>query len=155
MFYTTFTTSLSPMTLVGDTEGLTRLHFGAASLSDGSHRNDAFFAEARQQIEAYLAGERQTFNLALNLAGTDFQRRVWRELQKIPYGETRTYGEIAAAIGSPKAARGVGMANNRNPLPLLVPCHRVIGADGSLTGFAAGLAIKEKLLRLERGIAIS
>jgi methylated-DNA-[protein]-cysteine S-methyltransferase len=103
------------------------------------------------QIEEYLTGKRKRFTLPLVLHGTEFQLAVWRALQDIPYGETRSYKEIAAAIGRPKAVRAVGMANNRNPVSIIVPCHRVIGHDGSLTGYGGGLPLKQRLLELEQG----
>lgn len=102
------------------------------------------------QITEYLEGQRREFDFPYRLRGTEFQQKVWRALRAIPYGETRTYGEIAAAVGSPKAARAVGMANHQNPVLIAVPCHRVIGADGSLVGYGSGLDMKEALLRLER-----
>ncbi|MGY6038231.1 methylated-DNA--[protein]-cysteine S-methyltransferase [Aeromonas sp. AE23HZ002T15] len=105
------------------------------------------------EFRAYFAGERQRFTLPLAAQGTAFQRAVWQALCDIPYGETRSYGEIATAIGKPSASRAVGAANGRNPLSIIVPCHRVIGQNGSLTGYAGGLPIKQALLRLE-GIAV-
>ena len=102
------------------------------------------------QLEEYFAGNRKQFDLPLAPKGTDFQKRVWKALTDIPYGETRTYGEIAAAVGSPKAARAVGMANNKNPIGIIVPCHRVVGADGKLVGYAGGMEKKEWLLNLEQ-----
>lgn len=105
---------------------------------------------AAQQVREYLAGERTTFSLPTAPAGTEFQRAVWQALREIPYGETRSYRELAQAIGRPGAARAVGQAAHRNPLLLLVPCHRLVGANGSLTGFAAGLAVKKRLLLLEQ-----
>lgn len=102
------------------------------------------------QLEEYFAGNRKQFDLPLAPKGTDFQKRVWKALTDIPYGETRTYGEIAAAVGSPKAARAVGMANNKNPIGIIVPCHRVVGADGKLVGYAGGMEKKEWLLELEK-----
>ena len=103
-----------------------------------------------QQISEYLEGRRRTFDFPYVLKGTPFQQRVWQALCTIPYGETRTYGEIAAAVGRPRAARAVGMANHDNPLLIFTPCHRVVGKDGSLTGFACGLEVKRRLLELER-----
>lgn len=103
-----------------------------------------------QQITEYLDGARRTFDFPYLLRGTQFQQKVWRALLNIPYGETRTYSQIAAAVGSPKAARAVGMANHQNPILIAIPCHRVIGADGSLTGYGGGLDMKEALLELER-----
>ena len=107
--------------------------------------------EAARQLRAYFAGQRQAFSLPLAPRGTAFQLQVWQALQTIPYGEVRTYGEIARAIGKPKACRAVGMANHKNPISIIVPCHRVVGADGSLTGYGGGLAAKEFLLALEQG----
>jgi methylated-DNA-[protein]-cysteine S-methyltransferase len=103
------------------------------------------------QIEEYLVGRRKNFDLPLHVEGTPFMLRVWDELCRIPYGETRSYKDIAAAIGQPRAMRAVGMANNRNPIALIIPCHRVIGADGSLVGFGGGLDVKRHLLELEAG----
>lgn len=108
---------------------------------------------AARQLSEYFAGKRKAFDLPLAPEGTDFQKRVWEELTKIPYGETRSYGELAAALGNPRAARAVGMANNRNHLMIVIPCHRVIGADGSLTGFGGGLGMKRALLALEGALA--
>lgn len=102
------------------------------------------------QITEYLEGRRREFDFPCRLRGTEFQQKVWRALRAIPYGETRTYGEIAAAVGNPKAARAVGMANHQNPVLIAGPCHRVIGADGSLVGYGSGLDMKEALLRLEK-----
>ena len=110
-------------------------------------------AEARIQLDAYFAGDLRVFDLPLAPAGTDFQLRVWNELTRIPYGETISYGELARRVGDPGAARAVGLANGKNPLPVIVPCHRVIGADGSLTGFGGGLDRKRRLLELEAGVA--
>ena len=102
------------------------------------------------QLEEYFAGNRKQFDLPLAPKGTDFQKRVWKALTDIPYGETRTYGKIAAAVDNPKAARAVGMANNKNPIGIIVPCHRVVGADGKLVGYAGGMEKKEWLLNLEQ-----
>ena len=109
--------------------------------------------ETAQEIKEYLTGKRREFDIPLRLTGTDFQRSVWNVLQTIPYGETRSYREIAEQIGNAKACRAVGMANHWNPIAIIVPCHRVIGSDGTLTGFGGGLPLKERLLQLEgRGI---
>ena len=102
------------------------------------------------QITEYLEGRRREFDFPYRLRGTEFQQKVWRALRAIPYGETRTYGEVAAAVGNPRACRAVGMANHQNPILIAVPCHRVIGADGGLTGYGSGLDMKEALLRLEK-----
>ena len=106
--------------------------------------------KCKNQLDEYFRGERKSFDLPLVLKGTDFQKKVWSALQDIPCGETRTYGEIAKTVGNPKAARAVGMANNRNPIAIIVPCHRVVGADGKLVGYAGGMEQKEKLLQLEK-----
>ena len=106
--------------------------------------------QCKMQLDEYFRGERKTFDLPLAPKGTDFQKKVWNALKEIPYGETRTYGEIAAAVGNPKAARAVGMANNKNPIGIIIPCHRVVGANGKLVGYAGGMDKKEWLLQLER-----
>ena len=111
---------------------------------------DGIVKTAVDQLESYFRGELQEFNLPLSPGGTSFQQRVWAELRRIPYGETASYGDIAKRIGSPGAARAVGAANGSNPIPIVIPCHRVIGSDGSLTGFGGGLKIKKWLLELER-----
>jgi len=106
---------------------------------------------AAKQLEEYFSGKRKRFDLPLNPVGTDFQCSVWKALQDIPYGKTKTYKEIAKAIGNTKACRAVGMANNKNPIWIVIPCHRVIGADGSLTGYGGGINMKKRLLELEKG----
>ena len=110
--------------------------------------------EAVRQLRAYFAGQLRHFDLPLDLQGTDFQLRVWRELERIPYGETRSYSQIAAAIGAPQAVRAVGAANGANPIPIVVPCHRVIGAGGKLVGYGGGLPLKKRLLELEGARAL-
>jgi methylated-DNA-[protein]-cysteine S-methyltransferase len=112
--------------------------------------DDRAFPDAVAQLEAYFAGQRTEFDLELSLAGSEFQRRVWQALLTIPYGETRSYGQIAEQIGASGAARAVGLANGHNPIAIIVPCHRVIGASGSLTGYGGGLDRKRSLLELER-----
>lgn len=102
------------------------------------------------QLEQYLSGTREVFDLPLALKDTDFQKKVWRELQKTPYGATKSYKDIALAINNPKGARAVGMANNKNPIAVIIPCHRAVGANGSLVGYAGGLELKQKLLNLEK-----
>ncbi|WP_306338390.1 methylated-DNA--[protein]-cysteine S-methyltransferase [Streptomyces sp. KL118A] len=116
-------------------------------------RDPAPFGEAIGQLEAYFAGELTEFDVPLRLDGTPFQRTVWHGLQQIPYGETRTYGELAEALGKPNASRAVGLANGKNPIGVIVPCHRVIGANGSLTGYGGGLDRKQRLLAFEAGAA--
>lgn len=108
--------------------------------------------EAIKQLNEYLDGKCSLFDLPLEPQGTEFQKKVWNALKEIPFGETRSYGEIAKIIGNEKASRAVGMANNKNPIPIIIPCHRVIGANGKLVGYAGGIDIKEKLLKLEKGI---
>ncbi|MFE1248564.1 methylated-DNA--[protein]-cysteine S-methyltransferase [Streptomyces sp. NPDC058735] len=117
-------------------------------------RDDTLFAEAEEQLEAYFAGDLTEFTVALRLHGTPFQRAVWDELRRIPYGETRTYGRLADALGTPTASRAVGLANGRNPVGIIVPCHRVIGANGGLTGYGGGLERKQRLLDFERGATL-
>lgn len=107
-------------------------------------------SEAVKQLKSYFAGKLKEFSLPLEPSGTAFMKQVWSALREIPYGETASYKDIAIKIGSPKAARAVGLANNRNPIPIFIPCHRVIGADGSLTGYRGGLEMKKKLLDLEK-----
>ncbi len=119
---------------------------------DAEQKNTALLLEAKRQLDEYFAGERTEFQLPLNPKGTEFQNKVWHQLLQIPYGETRTYGQIAEAVGNPKASRAVGGANHNNPIAVIIPCHRVIGADGKLTGYAGGVDLKETLLRLERVI---
>ncbi|MBU6531545.1 methylated-DNA--[protein]-cysteine S-methyltransferase [Streptomyces sp. NPDC057245] len=117
-------------------------------------RDERPFAEAAEQLAAYFAGDLKDFGLTLRLNGTPFQRTVWDQLRRIPYGETRTYGELAGALGNPAASRAVGLANGRNPIGIIVPCHRVIGASGGLTGYGGGLERKQRLLDFERGSAL-
>ena len=156
MYHTRFDTPLCEVILAGNEEGLTHLHLNTGEgkrhfeIARKWIHNDVFFADAIKQIKAYFDGKRREFDVAVNPQGTDFQKSVWRELFAIPYGELRTYKDIAKAIGNEKAARAVGMANSKNPIPLIVPCHRVIGANGKLTGFAHGLAIKERLINFEQ-----
>jgi methylated-DNA-[protein]-cysteine S-methyltransferase len=119
---------------------------------EGIEQETPLIKEAYRQLSEYLKGERKGFDLPLLIKGTTFQQQVWKALLEIPYGETRSYKQIAVAIGNPKAVRAVGMANNRNPLLIVVPCHRVIGADGKLVGYGAGIEKKEFLLRLEKSL---
>lgn len=117
----------------------------------GSQNQPCALADvAAEQLKEYFAGVRKTFDLPIKLCGTPFQMRVWQQLQKIPYGQTQTYKQIAEAIGKPKASRAVGMANHNNPIAIIVPCHRVIGSNGLLTGYAGGLDFKQYLLNLEK-----
>ncbi|MDI9882944.1 methylated-DNA--[protein]-cysteine S-methyltransferase [Streptomyces sp. HNM0645] len=145
-----------PLTLVATDSVLSGLY-----MTEQRHRpgEEAFgepdprpFREVVRQLDAYFAGELKDFDLPLHLAGTPFQRTVWEQLLLIPYGETRTYGELAGALGNPGASRAVGLANGKNPIGIIVPCHRVIGASGSLTGYGGGLDRKQRLLAFERGV---
>lgn len=116
----------------------------------GNEAANKLAQECKVELAEYFAGKRKKFDLPLKQEGTQFQKKVWQELKQIPYGETRTYGEVAKLMGHPKAARAIGMANHNNPILILVPCHRVIGADGSLTGYAAGIEAKKYLLEFEK-----
>ena len=142
----TLETPVGRLLLRADGVGLTEIAFGAREIRADA---DATLMRAERQLREYFAGMRRAFDLPLHPSGTPFQTRVWAELRKIPYGETITYGELARRIGNPGACRAVGMANHRNPLAIVVPCHRVIGANGALTGYAGGLEIKKMLLKLE------
>ena len=147
IYHYTYDTALGSVTFAEEDGAL--LAISTHRSVEGVCQETTLIKEAYRQLTEYLKGERETFDLPLNPKGTDFQKRVWKALCDIPYGETRSYKQIAEAIGNPKAVRAVGMANNRNPLLIVVPCHRVIGADGKLVGYAAGLDKKAFLLRLE------
>lgn len=147
--YYPYRTPLGHLTIASDGAALTAIAFGEQEFV-GECRSTELTNRAANQLQEYLAGKRRTFDLPLAPAGTDFQKQVWEALTAIPYGETRSYSDIAAAIGKPKACRAVGGANNKNPLPIVVPCHRVIGANGTLVGYAGGMKIKTFLLDLER-----
>lgn len=142
-------TPLGQLRLVSDGTALVRIEFPYQHGSDGEAETDAVLQQCEQQLREYFAGERQAFQLPLAAKGTEFQQRVWAALRDIPFGELRSYRDIADGIGNRKAVRAVGAANGKNPIPIIVPCHRVIGSDGSLTGFAGGLAAKQLLLQLE------
>lgn len=153
MYYCYLTTPIGDLLLAGDDAGLSLVGFPEGSMRREPEAdwiyNEKPFTDARQQLHEYFDGERKAFDLPLHLSGTEFQLLVLQELRRIPYGETASYGAIAERIGRPKAMRAVGAANGRNPLPIIVPCHRVIGSSGDLTGFGGGLETKEALLRLE------
>lgn len=153
--YTIVESPLGPLTLTGRDEGLTTLELpprrGHPSVGADWRRDDARFADVADQLGGYFAGGLKEFDVALAPAGTPFQRQVWDALTEIPYGATASYGEVARRIGRPSAARAVGQANNRNPIAIIIPCHRVIGASGSLTGYGGGLDRKRLLLDLEAG----
>ncbi|MGB3331445.1 MAG: methylated-DNA--[protein]-cysteine S-methyltransferase [Mycobacterium sp.] len=144
---------IGPLTLAGNDGKLSHLlmldHSHAPSRT-GWARDDTAFPDAVEQLAAYFAGDLTEFDLTYEMAGTDFQRRVWTALLTIPYGHTRSYGQLASQIGSPTASRAVGLANGRNPISIIVPCHRVIGSNGSLTGYGGGIDRKRALLGLEQ-----
>ncbi len=155
MLYRDVSTPVGGLRLAGDEGGLREIAFlmdsSAPPVAAGWRLAEEPFRLAVDQLAGYFAGERRRFDLALDPVGTPFQLEVWTALQTIPYGETVTYGEIADRLGRPRAQRAVGAANGRNPLPIVIPCHRVVGADGSLTGFGGGIPIKRRLLALECG----
>jgi methylated-DNA-[protein]-cysteine S-methyltransferase len=144
---------IGPLTLIARDGVLTNLSMHeqrhTSPPPDEAIRDDAWFKDAAAQLDAYFAGELSSFELEMNLLGTPFQRNVWTQLSEIPYGETISYGELAQRIGNPNAARAVGLANGRNPIAIILPCHRVIGANGSLTGYGGGLERKTWLLEHE------
>ncbi|MGW9398412.1 methylated-DNA--[protein]-cysteine S-methyltransferase [Streptomyces sp. NPDC055642] len=156
--HTVIDSPYGPLTLVADDGVLCGLY-----MTGQRHRppeesfgapDDTPFSGAKEQLTAYFAGELKEFSLQLRLHGTPFQRRVWEQLIHVPYSETRTYGQLADTLGNPKASRAVGLANGRNPVGIIVPCHRVIGAGGGLTGYGGGLERKQRLLDFERGAAL-
>ena len=149
MRYAVIDTPLGPVTLASSEKGLAALQFGNHVPPDGIVDNESnrIFI---QQIDEYFGGQRQDFDCPLDFSGTPFQVAVWRELMKIPYGETCSYGDIARKLGKPGASRAVGMANHENHIAIVIPCHRVLGHVGSLTGYAGGTQVKQQLLSLER-----
>lgn len=151
--YRTVDSPVGPLTLAGQDSVLTHLRMVDQTYEPcrtGWTPNPTAFGAAVEQLAAYFAGELTDFDFAIELRGSEFQRKVWRALRTIPYGETRSYGVIAQQIGAPGSARAVGLANGHNPIAIIVPCHRVIGANGSLTGYGGGLDRKRTLLQLER-----
>ncbi len=162
-YYCYHDTPIGPLLLAGHEHGLCRIAFpdceagqppdphsaGLGHINVQWRKQPVAFGAARAQLDAYFAGTLRSFDLPLEPHGSAFQQRVWAALQAIPYGQTRSYQDIAYAIGQPAACRAVGMANHRNPLPIVIPCHRVIGKNGALTGFGGGLATKRFLLQLE------
>ena len=153
--HTTIESPIGPLLLVGDEEALSGLYMQGGPrpkrIGPDWRRADEPFAAAVEQLGEYFGGERSAFELPLRMEGPEFERDVWEQLRLIPYGETASYGQIAKRIGRPDTARAVGVANARNPIAVIVPCHRVIGADGSLTGFGGGLERKQFLLEHEAG----
>lgn len=150
MQYAVIHTPMGPLTVASTDKGIASIQFGK-SVPDGAIAEESAARETvKQQLTEYFQGTRTRFELPLDIEGTPFQRAVWDELLRIPYGETRSYGDIARAIGKPGAARAVGLANHDNPVAVVIPCHRVVGRDGSLTGYAGGLHLKAQLLSIER-----
>ena len=155
MNYTTVDSPIGELTLVGDEHGLAGLYMESQRYGpkrDPAWRHDPeALADAAEQLEQYFGGERTEFDLALAPRGTEFQLRVWGLLRDIPFGETTTYGALAQRLGNPRTVRAVGLANGRNPISIVVPCHRVVGSTGALTGYGGGMERKRMLLDLERG----
>jgi len=155
MDYVWMETPVGRLLVAADEAGLRKVLFAGGRSGvqpqPGWRRNATHMAEVVRQLRAYFAGQLRQFDLPLAPEGTPFQQRVWRELRKIPHGETMSYGELARRIGNPNGARAVGLANRANPIPIVVPCHRVIGRNGKLTGYGGGLKNKKWLLALERG----
>jgi methylated-DNA-[protein]-cysteine S-methyltransferase len=152
--YTTMDSPVGRLRLVADEAGLRRLEFqkdGFAEAPEGWREDARTLREASSQLSAYFAGKLTVFDLPLAPEGTPFQLQVWERLLEIPYGETVSYGTLAQRVGNPAASRAVGLANGRNPIAIVIPCHRVIGSNGTLTGYGGGLPNKQKLLALERG----
>jgi methylated-DNA-[protein]-cysteine S-methyltransferase len=151
--YCYYQSPFGKLLLIGNDGILEELHFPDAAeqelIAEDCQYDETVFNEVLRQLAEYFAGNRQVFDLKIVPKGTPFQKRVWQELQKIPFGRTASYGEIAERVGNAKACRAVGMANNKNPIPIIVPCHRVIGKNGSLVGFGGGLDLKRQLLNLE------
>jgi methylated-DNA-[protein]-cysteine S-methyltransferase len=154
---TTYTTTIDspvgPLVLTSDGTALTRVLFDATPDPAWSTEPCAVLDDAVAQLREYFAGERTAFDVPLDPAGTEFQKATWLQLREIPYAQTINYGQLASRVGNPHASRAVGLANGRNPISIVVPCHRVIGADGSLTGYGGGLDRKRLLLDLERRVA--
>ena len=150
--YYTYDTILGSVTFVEENGALVVITTQHYQAEESICLETELIKESYRQLTEYLSGKRKEFNLPLLLKGTSFQKQVWEELMNIPFGETRSYKQIAEAIGNPKAVRAVGMANNKNPLLIVVPCHRVIGANGKLVGYAVGLDKKEFLLKLEKSL---
>lgn len=153
-FHTRVLSPLGDLIVTANDAAVTRVHIARAEDADVSAScKNALLEKAASELKGYFAGELRSMSVPLAPQGTPFQQRVWQALKTIPYGETRAYSQIAQMIGSPKACRAVGMANNKNPIMILIPCHRVIGKDGSLTGYAGGLDKKRFLLELEKSRA--
>lgn len=145
-----YKTVMGEITIIDNGEAIIELDFGNNLNKEIEIKETQLIKEAKEQLEEYFNGERKEFHLPLEPKGTEFQKQVWRALRKISYGTTKTYKEIAVEVGNEKACRAVGMANNKNPIPIIIPCHRVIGSNNKLVGYAGGLELKEKLLSLEK-----
>jgi len=148
--YFTYDSPFGNIIIESDGNAITGVRTGADEKPTGKKEASTLTDITAMQLREYFAGTRKKFDVPLNPQGTDFQLSVWKALQNIPYGKTRSYKQIAQAIGNPKASRAVGMANNKNPIWILIPCHRVIGADGSLTGYGGGIEMKKRLLGIEK-----
>ncbi|NCB62140.1 MAG: methylated-DNA--[protein]-cysteine S-methyltransferase [Clostridia bacterium] len=149
MDFITFDTPVGLMALRGEGNAVTELRLPGQPIPRIAEHESSVLRRAREQLLEYLGGKRKVFDFPMVPRGTEFQRRVWDALRGIPWGETRSYADIAAAVGNPKAVRAVGGANHNNPIPIFIPCHRVVGKNGSLTGYGGGLELKQKLLLLE------
>ncbi|WPC39720.1 methylated-DNA--[protein]-cysteine S-methyltransferase [Clostridium sp. JS66] len=145
-----YETKIGKISIVENGSAITHLHLGEITFPDTNIVETLLIKEAFKQLQEYLNGNRKKFDLPLEPKGTEFQQKAWNALQQIPYGKTCSYKDIAKSIGNIKACRAVGMANNRNPIAIFIPCHRVIGANGNLVGYAGGLEMKEQLLNLEK-----
>ena len=151
MFFYYYNPPIGRLVIVQDNNGICQIVLPNREIKvNATEKLTPVIERTINQLEEYFQGERKSFDVPLSLKGTDFQLMVWRELMKIPYGHTVCYSELAEKIRNPKAQRAVGMANNRNPVPIIVPCHRVVGKNGSLTGYAGGIEVKAKLLELEK-----
>ena len=148
--YFTYETEHGSIVIVSDGSCVTGVYFGKSSSFKGKNEQTVLLDNAAMQLEEYFSGKRKHFDVPISACGTEFQRLVWASLLEIPYGQTRSYKYVAQSIGNPKACRAVGLANNRNPISIIVPCHRVIGSSGALTGYGGGLDLKQKLLDLEK-----
>ncbi|MCI8477686.1 MAG: methylated-DNA--[protein]-cysteine S-methyltransferase [Oscillospiraceae bacterium] len=148
--YFIYETAFQPLTIVCGEDGLRAIRFGRVPQPGAVEARTALSDQVSDQLEEYFAGRLRVFDLPLAPCGTSFQQAVWAALLQIPYGEVRTYADIASAVNCPKGFRAVGAANHKNPIPIIIPCHRVVGSNGSLTGYAWGLACKQQLLDLER-----
>jgi methylated-DNA-[protein]-cysteine S-methyltransferase len=149
-YWLELSTPVGKILLFADDAAITTIDIsGEYSKPSGKPKPNDLLLRAAAQLKEYFAGQRETFDLPLAPSGTDFQTKVWRAMQKIPFGQTRTYGQLAAMVGNPSAARAIGAACGRNPLPIVIPCHRVVGSNGNLTGFGGGLEMKQWLLEHE------